>query len=668
MAATIVAVACGGGNDGGGSTSSSSSGSSGLLPDGAVPNDASALPDGFAPADAGPIVAPQPLSVNIVVDQFGYRAAAEKIAVLRSPVNGFDKGTAFAPGARYAVVDAHTGAKLLEAAPSAWNGGAVDSSSGDKAWWLDFSSVTTPGDYFVLDETANVRSDVFRISDDVYRDVLAQAVRMLYYQRDGIAKDAKYAGADWADGPAHMGPNQDPTCTLYQGATKKDVHGGWFDAGDQNKYTNWGASDVVVLLRAYTENPGAFFDDYGIPESGNGVADVLDETKWEIDWLVRMQNDDGSALSIVGQDGAKDPTQGGSPNTAPSTATGPCTFGPATTSATLSSAAAFAHAAIVFKKAPGADAAYPGFVADLTSRAAKAWTWADANPSVTFQNAGKVGAGEQETDAAGRQRKKLMAAVFLYELTGDTKYRDFFDQSYATVALVAGGTVDVFAVEDQDTLLEYTTIPGATASVASNIKAKYKAGLASGNNLGAVNAKKDPYLADVEAYTWGSNQIKADQGNLLYDTVVFGIDAASNADAARGAERYAHYVHGVNPLQLVYLSNMGGHGAAKSVTRFYHSWFAKGSDWDAVGVSKHAPPPGYLVGGPNPSYAWDGCCPSGCSGKSCGAAPLSPPTGQPDQKAYADINDSWPIDSWSVSEPDDGYQAKYIRLLSKFVK
>ena len=111
--ATTLAVACGGGSDGGGASSSSSSGGPG--PDGGTSSDGATLPDGFAPPDAGPIVAPQPLSVNIVVDQFGYRSTAEKIAVVRSPVNGFDKGAAFTPGATYAVVDAHTGQKLLEA-------------------------------------------------------------------------------------------------------------------------------------------------------------------------------------------------------------------------------------------------------------------------------------------------------------------------------------------------------------------------------------------------------------------------------------------------------------------------------------------------------------------------------------------------------------------------
>ncbi len=625
------------------------------------------LPDTASPettVDSGPIVAPQPLSPFIVVDQFGYRTSAEKIAVVRSPVKGFDSATPFTPGAKFALVDARTGAKLLEAAPAAWSGGATDASSGDKAWWFDFSSVATKGDYFVLDTTNNVRSDVFRIADDVYRDVLRHSVRMFFYQRDGFAKDAKYAGAAWADGAAHLS-----NCGLYtDGSSKKDLKGGWFDAGDLNKYTNWGASDALELLRAYTENPTAFFDDYGIPESGNGVADLLDETKHELDWLVRMQNADGSVLSIVGNDAPKDPAFGGSKDTRPSTATGPCMYGPATTAASHTTAAALAYASIVYRSAAGAAAAYPGFADDVLARAKKAWDWAEANPGVVFFNAGKVGAGEQEVDAKGRKVKRLQAAVMLYEATSDTKYRAIVDANYKDIQLGGSGYVDAFDTENSETLLEYTKIPGATSTVTSDIKTKYKGGLASAHNLGALKANPDPYLAYLYVYTWGSNQVKAAQGNLLLDAIAYGVDATVTADVTRGAERYVHYIHGVNPFSMVYLSNMGGAGAYQSITRIYHSWFAKGSDWDAAGVSKYGPPPGYLVGGPNPSYKWDGCCPAGCSGFSCGAAMPSPPAGQPDQKAYKDFNDSWPLNSWSISEPSDGYQAKWVRLLSKFVK
>ncbi|HEY5146104.1 MAG TPA: glycoside hydrolase family 9 protein [Polyangiaceae bacterium] len=609
---------------------------------------------GVAPVDAGPIVAPQPLSPDIVVDQFGYLPASEKIAIVRNPQVGFDKATTFTPGATYALVDAHSSKKLLEAAPAVWNGGATDSSSGDKVWWFDFSSVTTPGDYFVLDETASVRSAVFTLSTNVYRTVLVQSTRMYYYQRDGIAKDAKYAGAEWADGVAHP---QDSKCGLYSdGSAPQDLHGGWFDAGDQNRYTNWGASDVIELLRAYVENPAVFTDDTNIPESGNGVADLLDEAKWELDWMARMQQSSGSVLSIAGHAGASPP----------STDTSPCRYGPASTSATLTSAAAFAYASIVFGTASGAATAYPGYAAGLKTRAQNAWTWAVANPSVKFFNAQNgVGSGEQEvSDATSLLQKKLQAAVFLFELTGTATYQTFFDGNDSSLL----SSFDPFHMDPIDTALEYARTKGATASVAQTITSGFKSNVEGANYFGVLSSKKGAYPSYLQTYTWGSNQTQAGQGNMFADVAAFGIDAAASAQATTYAERYVHYFNGVNPIQLVYLSNMGAFGAESSVTRFFHTWFAHGSDWDAAGVSKYGPPPGYLTGGPNPSYTWDSCCPSNCSGNSCGAAPLSPPTGQPDQKSYRDFNDSWPLDSWQVTEPDDGYQAQYVRLLSKFVQ
>jgi endoglucanase len=603
--------------------------------------------------DAGPINAPQPLSASIVVDQFGYLPTSEKIAVIRSPQKGFDSGQSFAPGPTYALVDAHSGAKALEAAPNAWNTGATDTSSGDKAWWFDFSSVTASGDYFVLDERNTVRSAVFSIGTGVFRPVLMQATRMYYYQRDGTAKPAQFAGADWADTFEH---SQDTMCGLYKdGSAPHDLHGGWFDAGDQNRYTNWAASDVIELLRAYSESPSSFADDTNIPESGNGVPDILDEIKWEVDWMGRMQQSDGSVFSIAGHAGASPP----------STDTSPCKYGPANTSAAFSTAAAFAYTSIVFHASAAATKAYPGYSDALATMAQNAWAWGTANPKVTFYNSQNgIGAGEQEVDASDLLIKEVQAAVFLFELTGSATYKSVVDANYTKLT----ASFDPFHMEPLDAALEYAKIPSATASVAQAINGGFKTNVEGPNYFGQLQSNADPYLAYLQAYVWGSNQTKAGQGNMFADVAAFGLDSAAKADATRYAERYAHYFHGVNPLQLVFLSNMGVYGAEKSVTRFFHTWFAHGSQWDAFGVSKYGPPPGFLTGGPNPSYAWDACCPGNCSGLSCGTAQLSPPAGQPDQKSYLDFNDSWPLDSWSVTEPDDGYQAQYVRLVSKFVQ
>ena len=690
--ASVVAVCVGSpacGSAKGGALSSGSPGGSPAVSDGGSPASAAggtsvagvpgasgaSIAGGTSSGGAGPIAQPSaPLSKFIVVDQFGYRPAAEKIAVVRDPQTGFDATEAFTPGKTYALVDAVTGKQVLSAAVTAWNGGAEDASSGDKAWWFDFSAITQPGTYYVLDVDNAVRSDLFDISDTVYREILKRAVRMLFYQRVGQAKDAQWAGAGWADTADHVGPGQDHEARLFtdqkNAATAKDVWGGWFDAGDYNKYTNWTAGYIVGLLRAYTENPSVWRDDYEIPESGNGIPDVLDEAKWGMDYLTRLQNDDGSVLSIVGEAGASPP----------SAATDPSYYGPPNTSAALSSAGAFALGATVFGSL--GNAALSTYATDLKARALKAWTWANANPNVLFKNndaasgTSGLGAGQQETTDYGRLTKKLESACYLFELTGDTQYRDFFDANYKSTQLfTANDFAYPFELGTQEALLYYTKVKGATAATVSAIEQAYAMGMTSGDNFGSLTRNADPYLAylSVGNYTWGSNQVKSSQGLMFYDMLTYGIDASKNADATRAAERYVHYIHGLNPLGFVYLSNMFDYGATNGVTAFYHTWFAHGSaKWDRVGVSMYGPAPGFLTGGPNPSYAVDACCPNNCPGTGnnelCTAQPLSPPEGQPAQKSYKDFNDNWPIDSWSLTEDDDGYQIAYIRLLSKFVK
>jgi hypothetical protein len=194
------------------------------------------------------------------VDDFGYRPDAPKVAVIRDPVTGFDAAESFEPGATYALVDALTGERVHTGSPVAWNNGAEDASSGDRVSWFDFSSVTEPSAYYVLDTERGVRSPVFFVASDVYREVLKHAVRTFFYPRAGQEKAAEFAGESWADGASHLRPGQDHEARLFSSpgdaSTARDLSGGWYDAGDYNKYTNWASEYVVDLLRAYRERPG----------------------------------------------------------------------------------------------------------------------------------------------------------------------------------------------------------------------------------------------------------------------------------------------------------------------------------------------------------------------------------------------------------------------------
>ena len=629
---------------------------------------------GLAVSINGPIPA-------IVIDQFGYPTKASKIAVIRDPKVGYDAAAHFTPGAVYAVVDQSTGKIAKQGPPIRWNGGATDSVSGDKVWWFDFSDVTTPGTYAVVDIDKGLRSPEFQIDDRVYRNVLKEATRMYFYQRAGFIKTAETVGSDWADAASHLGPGQDPQTRPWQAkqglgdsdtSQIKDLHGGWFDAGDYNKYTSWTARDVIVLLRAYSENPTAFGDDTGIAESGNGVPDILDEVRWALDWLARMQNTDGSLLCVQGLDQASPP----------SAARGPSYYGPKTTAASLMGAAAFAYAAKIYSARSEADLRAYG--ADLATRGKRAWDWATANPSVLYYNnddakqpgSRGLASGQQEMDDAQRLFAKFEAAVYLYELTTDVSYKDFVESHYTSIVPSYGPTQ--WETDRQEVLLYYTRLPNVLVQVKSAILNQFVATMTSNaDQLPMIIQKKDAYRSPIKDYTWGSNQSKLQQARLYQLLALYGNDASTAAEADSASLGYLHYIHGVNPLGLVYLTNMKSVGASHSASTMFHNWFAHGTRWERVSGAMPGPPPGYLVGGPNPHYSNDKCYVGfGIMGFRCfysSAFSLfsngyTPPLGQPALKSYREFNEGWPADSWEVTEPSTGYQAHYISVLAKYVR
>jgi endoglucanase len=604
----------------------------------------------------------------IIVDQFGYLPNAPKIAVIKDPRVGFDSVNSFSPGKLYALVDAVTGERVHTGSPVSWMNGMTDPSSGDRVWHFDFSEVKRQGTFFVVDVENDVRSFRFNISPSVYNEVLRQAMRTNFYQRSGFPKEEPYAEAAWADGASHIGPGQDKNARLFSDrenpATERDVSGGWYDAGDYNKYTNWNANYVILMMLAYLERPEAWTDDYNIPESGNGIPDILDEAKWGLEHLMRMQGEDGGVLSVVGASHASPP----------SAASGQTLYGPPNTSATLNTAAAFALASGVYGSM-GMDE----FSGALAERAGMAWAWAEIYPDSLFRNndhdygSRGLAAGQQEVSDFGRLMAKLRAACFLFGLTGNEKYHRFFYENYNRTNLIARNTADPFSGDHQDFLLYYTTLEGAIPSVADEIRQAYINAMLSGSeNWPAVTGKKDPYMSHINRYSWGSNSTKSVQGNMYINLHQYNLDVLDSASLAGAAAGYINYIQGVNPLNFNYLSNMFRFGADHGVREFYHAWFTDGSPlWDRVGVSTYGPAPGFLTGGANPRYDWDNCCPDGCrteaNNQLCFSESISPPRDQPDQKSYKDFNTSWPLNSWEISENQLKYQLNYIRLLSKFV-
>lgn len=610
------------------------------------------------------------LSLRVVVDQFGYPPESEKIAIIRAPHIGYDAlGTPLPPPDKVDLIDKKTGRVVLSAKPIPWHQGQTDDASGDAVWWFDFSGVTTPGIYYVSDAKTGAVSPDFPIKKNPYCDVLRQAVRTFFYQRSGFAKEARFAGAAWADEASHL---QDKKSRRFlaksDSSTERDLHGGWYDAGDLNKYTPMAAGYIVQLLRAYSDRPEAFSDATHIPESGNGIPDILDEALWGLAWLKRMQLEDGSLLTIVG-------AQGASP---PSKATDPSYYGDPSTSATLRGAQAFAYASRVFSRSARGDLRREG--EDFLARAEKAFTWAVAHPNVVFRNndaasgTSGLGSGQQETDDAGRRLARLGAAIFLFDATKKDVYHNHIDSVIRDVNPLKASSLSVFDdYEPLDLLLYYAAMPDAKASLKEDIKQKFRHAMSGDAYMQGVDTKRDAYLSYLPGYYWSSNQMKAAMGQFFDRLAEKDMGFNRSADARQVALHYLHYLHGVNPFSLVYLSNMGAFGATRSVTSFYHSWFSAASPrWSKVTATTPGPAPGFLVGGPNSQYKVDGCCPFQCGSRNnnakCSAEPLTPPLGQPPLKSFKDFNADWPLNSWELTENSNHYQVKYIRLLSRFVE
>jgi endoglucanase len=618
----------------------------------------------------------------IVVDQFGYLTKSKKIAVIRDPQVGYDSSAKFEPSKSFALIELPTGKVVKRAPPTPWSGGMTDQASGDQAWWFDFSDVEAPGRYAVVDLEKGFRSADFSIGEHVYKEVMKHALRTYFYQRAGFEKKPEFAGMAWADKASHLGPGQDAESRPWNEGRPsnpfaksliKDLRGGWYDAGDFNKYTAWAARYIIVLLQAYDEHPQAFSDDYGIPESGNGIPDILDEVKWGLDWLVRMQNSDGSLLCVQSLDSASPPSD----------AKGASYYGPPTTSATLMGAAAFAYASKFFASRPEPDLKRYGN--DLKKRATAAWTWATANPNVLYYNNDEskqpgskgLAAGQQEMSATDRLRAQFEAATYLFEMTGEAQFKSFADSHYD--ALLPPWGPSMWEVDALESLLYYARLPDATPEVAKLIRERYLANLSRASEAFQGSLQQaDPYRAPMKDYTWGSNKGKAMQARLYQLVALYNTDSRLSEASLAAALEYAHYIHGVNPLGLVYLTNMAPVGASHSAATMFHTWFAYGTRWQRVTEQLPGPPPGFLVGGPNPQFSVDACCraPAGSPAYRCYGARmfslcqqnLVPPFAQPPAKSYLQFNDPWPANSWAVSEPSLYYQSYYVRLLAAFTR
>lgn len=603
---------------------------------------------------------PPVISPYIKIDQFGYYPASKKMAVIADPQNGYNAAESFAPGTgvnNYQVRRWADDVVVYSGTLSSWNGGATQTQSGDRGWWFDFTSLTTTGSYYIFDAVNNVGSYRFEISNTAYADVLKQAVRMFYYQRINFAKATPFADSRWVDGAAFEGSNQDRFArsryAKNDATTAKDLHGGWMDAGDYNKYTTFTFAPLCGLLETYRIYPDVFGDNFSIPESGNGIPDLLDELKYEIDWLIRMQ--DASGTNGLYLKVGADNYNAASP---PSTDINPRYYLGECTSSTLTGAAVFALASIVYRTLGTAEMIT--YADDLLTRAQSAWTRAQTTTSnfTSFQTTcddQDIKAGDADVSAAEQMDRAITAAAYLFEATGLASYKTAFESMYASAQPYSSWWWGPYYTAVQRAMLRYARLAGVSATVANNIISmkSNQNGVLSITDYNNATDLYRAYMPDAQ-YHWGSNEVKGYAGIHNFDYVNFNINTASHSLYKETAESYLHWFHGLNPMGKTMLTNMYAFGGDNCADEMYHSWFTNGSQWDNAISSLKGPAPGYVHGGPDKDYPVTG---------------VIPPYNQPPQKSYKDWNTTWNGSydeiSWRITEPSIYAQAAYIGLLAR---
>ena len=229
-----------------------------------------------------PVVVPSTL-----IDQNGYRTGAEKAVVFK----GDDLPDVFY------VYDLETD----ELSYTGQMRNEVQDESGNSTKIGYFTDLVEDGSYYVYTDTLG-SSYSFRIQNDLYDDIFNDACRVYYLNRCGKSISEEYGGED-----AHAACHTKEAFLQEDPSKKLDVTGGWHLNGNADRDVALGCKIAQNLLLAYEMNADALGDDTGIPESGNGIPDILDEIKYEVDWLIKMQDERtggvyGSAV-IAGNDG-----------------------------------------------------------------------------------------------------------------------------------------------------------------------------------------------------------------------------------------------------------------------------------------------------------------------------------------------------------------------------
>ena len=390
-------------------------------------------------------VDPLRYSPAIHVNQEGYMPGYSKMAMIGYYAGSLGELSVPAT-AGFKIVDANTGAQVYQGSlvQRLDSGYTYTPTPYQKVYQADFTSFTTPGQYRLVVPGMGA-SLPFLIHDGVAMDFARAYALGLYHQRCGTNTTmpqtrfthdachtapagvpasasaypftwttvARYANILNANNPPQIAQAlTSPAAQLfpYVNQGPVDVSGGHHDAGDYSKYTINSAGLVAYLMFAVDSLPGvAALDNLGIPESGDGISDVMQEAKWEADFLAKMQDADGGFYFLVYPENREYED-----NVTPDHGDAQVVW-PKTTSVTAASVAALAQCATspLFKQT------YPAAAASYLAKAKLGWQFL-TNAIAKY---GKNGAYQKIThygDNFADSDELAWAACQMYLATGDS--------------------------------------------------------------------------------------------------------------------------------------------------------------------------------------------------------------------------------------------------------
>ena len=428
--------------------------------------------------------------------------------------------------------------------------------TGEAACVGDFTQFNLPGTYYVRSQTGIV-SRPFTIGKDVYNELTVSALNMLSLQRCG-----QYLDASWAGNLAHDVCHSS-AATIWLTENTVDVHGGWHDAGDYGRYTKTGAKAAADLLMAYLINPAVFKDGFG-PDAYNSVPDILDEARFELEWLLRMQDSSGGVYNTVMTPqfaGIVDPVEDNQPLV--------LLF--IETAATGDVGGTFALASIVFRDID------PDFSKTCLEAARKACMFLDNHTEqLEYKNPVELSGGlyRDYSDVDARFYNNMM----LYLATGEKEYLNkASDYRYYVPESQEGLSWDEMGGYARYLYLAMVPNSKLDAGIYDDLKAS----LISEADVALGMSKFDGYGCSLEQYEWGSNGLVANNG-ILFSMVY---DITGNLEYRAAAYEQLDYLLGRNSLDLCFVTGFGAASPAHPHSR--------------IGAAHGAYLTGALVGGPD---------------------------------------------------------------------